>query len=253
MEALGLWPRWVLGIGGAVSGASGAVGVFAPETNGVGVIVLLLVGGAFIYVAASGQRLMQLDKDGFKLAAITQRRVEALENVLTRTVSDRSVPEEAVDRIVHAVDEMATAKPFENERDFQFHVELQLRRLSRHYGFDVAVDPLIPFSGGVPLRPDFVLESNSRHLKVPLELKAPRQASSNFMQQSIQQVVRYMDACRSQQGVLLVTSPVTREQQERALEQGIVLLSCTSDDNTLSVLKHALTVLGFMPGIIPAS
>ncbi|WP_458113460.1 hypothetical protein M1D88_04915 [Arthrobacter sp. R1-13] len=250
MEPLGPWPRWFLGVGGAASGASGAVGVFVPDTNGVGVILLLLLGGAFIYVAASGQRLMQLDKDGFKLAAVTQRRVEALENVITQTVSDRSVPEEAVDRIVQAVDEIATAKSFENERDFQFHVELQLRQFSRRYGFDVAVEPPIPFSEGVPLRPDFVLESSSKHLRVPLELKAPRQASSAFMRQSIQQVVRYKDACRSQQAVLLITSPVTHEQQERALEQGVILLSCMSDDEIFSVVKRALTKLGFVPGEI---
>lgn len=80
-------PRWLIGIAGLVLTASGTVAVFIRDTNVAGVALLITVGGAFLYVAFTSQRLLQVNKDG-----VTFTKIRQLQRTLRDVSKDPEIP-----------------------------------------------------------------------------------------------------------------------------------------------------------------
>jgi hypothetical protein len=96
-EAPKLLPRWAMGVTGLLLTIAGTVAVFVKDTNVAGVPLLIVSGAGFLYVALTGQRLIQVNKDG-----VTFARAKKLESTLIEVSKDPDIPEATKERIVDA-------------------------------------------------------------------------------------------------------------------------------------------------------
>lgn len=155
---LGKIARRVLGgVGGALTTA-GSVAVFVQDTNVAGVPLLIAAGAAFIYVALTGQRLVQVTKDGVTFGQ------EQMEGVLDDVEGDPAIPDEAKSRVIEHIEDNGIVV----DQNPSVHLEQvagkALERLGQQHSFGVQV----PYGTNVA---DFVL-TNVQNEQVAVEVLA---------------------------------------------------------------------------------
>ncbi len=140
----------------------GAVAVFISSTNVAGVPLLIVVGAGFLYVALTGQPLLNLNKDGVAFAQTRRKFERAAKAVL----SVPELKEEARDQIEDIFEDNGVLIQAMSGQDLEREVRKVLVALGDDHGFEVS-SSLEPRDSGV----DMVL-SNGSGLKVGVEVKA---------------------------------------------------------------------------------
>lgn len=130
------WARSLIGVIGSASAAAGTVAVFIKDTNVAGVPLLIVVGAGFIYVALTGQRLIQVNKDG-----VTFQKAMRLQRTLDAVTTDPTISDEAKERIVDVAE--ANGVHIAHSTDFEFEraVHEALRSIGEEFGLQVRSSP----------------------------------------------------------------------------------------------------------------
>ena len=118
-----------VGLGFAVAGL---IAVFVKDTNVAGVPLLVVAGAAFLYVALTGQRLIQVTKDG-----VTFGKAARLAKTLKEVNNDPDISDGTKARIAEVAEDNGILLARPSEFELEQNVRAMLVRLGRHYGFDV--------------------------------------------------------------------------------------------------------------------
>lgn len=130
------WARSLIGVIGFTSAAAGTAAVFIKDTNVAGVPLLIVVGAGFIYVALTGQRLIQVNKDG-----VIFQKVMRLQRTLDAVTTDPSISDEAKERIVDVAQANGVYVAYSTAFDFEQAVHDALRSIGHEFGLQVRSSP----------------------------------------------------------------------------------------------------------------
>lgn len=157
---LSRWSRWCIGIGGLALTATGTAAVFVKDASVAGVPLLIVAGTGFLYVALTGQPLLQVNKDG-----VIFGRARRLERTLEQVTNDPTIPPEAKERIVDAAEANGIRLTASlSSADLEDAVRDLFSSIGEDYGFDVR-RPV-----GPDRAEDFILLDREGH-KVAVEVK----------------------------------------------------------------------------------
>lgn len=159
--ALQAWSRWLIGAAGATIATFGTIAVFTKDTNVAGVPLLIVAGAGFLYVALTGQRLIQVNKDG-----VVFGRVRQLQKTLDQVSTDPEIPDEAKERILDVAAENGLCLPQSKAEHFEQTVGAALRSISQEFDLQLSEPPRARDMGY-----DFLLK-NGRGKQAAIEIKA---------------------------------------------------------------------------------
>jgi hypothetical protein len=220
-------PRWALGVVGAILAAAGGVAVFLPGTNVAGVPLLVLAGAAFLYVSATGQQLIQVNKDGVVFA-----RVRKLEKVLRDIAMDPEVSEDSRERIVDVAEKNGVSLFAMGSSEFEDDVFRFFEELSSGRNFTVSR----PRSSARDMGADMLLRRRAGGPDVPVELKSMVRATG------IDRVIRQVKSFGGEAAILVSGAPVPPTALRLAEESGVRVLiwarGNTSREDWLRVLRE---------------
>ncbi|MET3718343.1 hypothetical protein [Arthrobacter sp. UYEF21] len=201
--------RWILGIGGLGCAVAGAVATFLPATNAAGVPILLVLGGAFGYVACTGQQLLHLNKDGVRLS-----QVRRLRRTLTDVVNDGDVPVHVKERILEtAQDNGVSLSP----HDYESAVYAQLRQMASSSGF--SIDRNVHLADR---EYDFILHRPDSDKKVYVEVKA--MANIAARSNSIRRLLKNKGPAIDGNSLFIINGPVSPSVRLQAELFGVSLV-----------------------------
>lgn len=136
-KPLKAWSRWLIGLVGLAIETTGLVATFVSGTNVAGVPLLIVAGAAFLYVALSGQQLIQVNKDG-----VTFGRARRLERTLNDVASDPEIDVETKARIVEAAEDNGIRLNPVPAMELESSVRALFEELGAKYDFQVqSVEP----------------------------------------------------------------------------------------------------------------
>lgn len=212
-----------MAVTGTILTIAGITGVFIKDTNVAGVPLLILAGAAFLYVAITGQQLIQVSKDGVTFAALRRTLAEATE--------DPKIPEEAQARIVEIAEDNGVHLGVLGPRELEQRAFRMLQDLGEMYDFDVTEPP----RGLV----DFELVRRSDGVKAGVELTArlldPRGPNDSLAR------LRQSDYPHK----ILVMTRNVKAPFNRPLENGIVI-AAVPEMRHPNPLRRALQASGFL-------
>ena len=225
LTGISIWPRVALGAVGVILTAAGTVATFLPGTNVAGVPLLIVAGATFLYVAASGQQLIHVNRDGVEFG-----RVKRLERVLQEVVTDPQIPDAAKDRIVDVAEENGIALADLSPQDFETEAFRLMNELSRGNGF--TVERAARGDG-----PDFILRRKRGGDSVPVEVK--RIVRPRSLDSAVNQVMNFGRS----QGILIVADRKSGPPVRDRGEQTVWILSLDRSDSMRSEWLDALRAM----------
>lgn len=226
-EPLGMWPRALIGTVGLGLSVAGLIAVFMKDTNVAGVPLLIVAGAAFLYVALTGQRLLQVTKDG-----VTFARAKRLERALREATTDPDLPAEAKERLVDIAEDNGIRLAHHSAMELETTVREAFERIGQNHGFTVA-KAIGPHDSGS----DFVL-SNAEKSTVAVEVKS-RLRLSQFAA-----AVRRLRSTNWDSKMLVVDGAFPDEFAEGFRREGISIVSWSSEDETRVIAE--LRRMGFI-------
>lgn len=127
-DALPVWARSLIGIIGAAAASFGTLAVFIKDTNVAGVPLLIVAGAGFLYVALTGQRLMQVNKDG-----VIFDKARRLQRTLDAVTTDPSLSAEAKEHILNVAEANGVYFANSTAADFEHTIHEALISISREF------------------------------------------------------------------------------------------------------------------------
>jgi hypothetical protein len=190
-KPMSAWSRWLIGLAGLGLAVAGLIAVYIKNTNVAGVPLLILAGAAFLYVALTGQRLIQVSKDGVIFAKAAR-----LAKTLNEVNEDPEIPEETKARIADVAEDNGVRLRRPSGWELELSVRSLFEQIGTEHGFAVRLpDP----DSGV----DFVLV-NRNERTIGVEVK------SRLRIQHFAEVIRALRATNYSERLLVVdgsTSP----------------------------------------------
>jgi hypothetical protein len=177
-EPISTWARWIMGVASAAMTVGGAVAVFMPSTNVAGVPILIVVGAGFLYVALTGQPLVNLNKDGVAFA-----QVQTYKRAVKAVLDAPEFKEEERKQIEDILEDNGVTIQAMSEQELEHEVRERLAAVGDDNGFEVS-SSLAARDNAV----DIVL-SNRSGVKVGVEVKTnPRLSGWSAAVRQLRQV-----------------------------------------------------------------
>ena len=126
--ALPSWSRWLIGAAGVAITTFGTIAVFIKDTNVAGVPLLIVAGAGFLYVSLTGQRLIQVNKDG-----VVFSRAQRLQKTLDQVSTDPEIPAETKERILDVAEANGVRLLQVTAQQFEQTVSEALRSISQEF------------------------------------------------------------------------------------------------------------------------
>lgn len=202
------WSRALIGSAGLILAGAGLIAVFIKDTNVAGVPLLILAGAAFLYVALTAQRLIQVTKDG-----VTFEKAARLAKTLDEVTNDPEIPDETKARIAEVAEDNGVRLSRPSEWELELSVRDMFERIGRAHGFEV--QPVAPDAGA-----DFQLV-NSRGRKIGVEVKG------KLRMRQFSEAIRQLRASSFEQKLLVLDGSVPSEFEAFRME-GIWVLGWDS-------------------------
>lgn len=202
--ALPAWSRWLIGAAGTSITAFGAIAVFIKETNVAGVPLLIVSGAGFLYVSLTGQRLIQVNKDG-----VVFSRARRLQNTLDQVSTDPEIPAEAKERILDVAEANGVHIPQITAQQFEQTIGEELRSISQEFGLRLS-EPSHAGDHGY----DFLL-TNDQGKQAAIEVKM------NLRTREFASAIRQLRGLRTPVRVLLVNGTFPPEMSAPFERDGI--------------------------------
>ncbi|MCI4657134.1 hypothetical protein [Cryobacterium zhongshanensis] len=231
LSTLGQLSRWGLGVAGFMLTAAGCVAVFIANTNVAGVPLLIILGAAFLYVAATGQQLLQVNRDGLVLAGKYARTLEEV-------VEDPATPDVVRENLF----EVAAENGIEIRRGrydslLERAVGEELSKLGVELGFTVA-DHISRRGREM----DFLLSNLNDGARLPVEVKSASGV------RDISRAIRQLEGFGFGEGLLIVDGSVDDRTREMAASRQIGIVSMRPESDFRSAALKALSNLSFISG-----
>jgi hypothetical protein len=224
---MSLWSRVLMGVTGLGLCVAGLIAVFIKETNVAGVPLLIVAGAAFIYVALTGQRLIQVSKDG-----VTFGKVARLEKTLREAGADPEIPYDSKERLADIAEDNGIRLTRPSEFELVIEVREMFRRLGEQHGFDVAIR-----MGAHDVGTDFVL-TNQAGITLAVEVKG------RIRVRQFSEAVRALRATSWDLKMLVIDSSLPDEFSGQL--EGVSVIGWAPDSEARFVAK--LRQLGFIRG-----
>jgi hypothetical protein len=132
-KPMSTWSRTLIGITGFALASAGVIAVFVKYTNVAGVPLLIVAGAAFLYVALTGQRLIQVSKDG-----VTFGKAARLEKTLREANADPDLSYESKARLADIAEDNGIRLPHPSGLELELQVQQTFERIGQQFGFDLA-------------------------------------------------------------------------------------------------------------------
>ncbi|MGC0370549.1 hypothetical protein [Microbacterium sp. SLBN-111] len=126
------WSRWLIGAAGLAIMTFGTIAVFIKDTNVAGVPLLVVAGAGFLYVSLTGQRLIQVNKDG-----VVFSRAQRLRRTLDQLSTDPEIPAETKERILDVAEANGVHLPPVTDQQFEQTISEALRSISQEFNLQL--------------------------------------------------------------------------------------------------------------------
>jgi hypothetical protein len=228
-KPMSLWSSVLIGTAGLGLSVAGTVAVFVKDTNVAGVPLLIVAGAAFLYVALTGQRLIQVTKDG-----VTFGKAARLEKTLREATSDPELPYESRERLADIAEDNGIRLPRPTGLELELKVREMFERLGKEHGFDIAIRV-----GSHDVGTDFVL-SNRSNRTLAVEVKG------HLRVRQFTEAVRALRATSWDQKMLVVDGAFPSELAEPFRAEGIWIIEWEPDSESrfLAVLRQMQFIEG---------
>ncbi|WP_156155416.1 hypothetical protein [Curtobacterium flaccumfaciens] len=220
---MGIWPRVLTGIAGLGLSVAGLIAVFIKDTNVVGVPFLIVAGAALLYVALSGQRLIQVSKDG-----VIFGKAARLEKTLREATIDPDLSHDSKERLVDIAEDNGIHLPRRSAADLEIEVRQMFERLGEQHGFEIATRMVARDAGT-----DFAL-TNRADKTVAVEVKG------RLRVRQFAEAVRALRATSWEQKMLVIDGVVPEDFVKPFRAEGIWIVGWEpgDDDRFIAILRQ---------------
>lgn len=217
------WSRVLIGVAGIGLAVAGLIAVFVKNTNVAGVPLLIVAGSAFLYVALTGQRLIQVSKDG-----VIFGKAARLEKTLREANIDPDLSYESKERLADIAEENGIRLPRPWGPELESKVRQMFERIGQQYGFEIASQV-----GSHDVGTDFVL-TNRTNRTLAVEVKG------RLRVRQFAEAVRALRATIWDHKMLIVDGLFPEEIADSFRSEGIWIFGWEpdSEDRLVAVLRE---------------